>query len=245
MKKLHYLLIASSLNIIIANISPNYAKNNAEYLCSNGSSTALCKAELNNDALTLTLKDGKRLTARRLGNWKQNNTGGGVERSCNVRIDLGNDFVYGLLKVNSKQGTSLIWPQRQINIRNLKDWKKWTVIIKRNYTPNCHSPFNFQLSKAGWWEDAIHPSPCMRIKVFQAYWWAFIPKTLRSNDRCQSWSAAIFVDTTGDDLSIMLEEQSIRYLLNPAVMKQNKINIGIKIISHNHLKRQKRQKWYS
>lgn len=144
MKKLHYLLIASSLNIIIANISPNYAKNNAEYLCSNGSSTALCKAELNNDALTLTLKDGKRLTARRLGNWKQNNTGGGVERSCNVRIDLGNDFVYGLLKVNSKQGTSLIWPQRQINIRNLKDWKKWTVIIKRNYTPNCHSPFNFQ-----------------------------------------------------------------------------------------------------
>ena len=144
MKKLHYLLIASSLNIIIANISPNYAKNNAEYLCSNGSSTALCKAELNNDALTLTLKDGKRLTARRLGNWKQNNTGGGVERSCNVRIDLGNDFVYGLLKVNSKQGTSLIWPQRQINIRNLKDWKKWTVIIKRDYTPNCHSPFNFQ-----------------------------------------------------------------------------------------------------
>ena len=35
--------------------------------------------------------------------------------------ELGDDVVYGLLKVNSQTGTSLIWPQQQLNIPDLKD----------------------------------------------------------------------------------------------------------------------------
>lgn len=111
----------SALSLVLANSLPNLAENSLRFLCSNGSSTARCRAELSNDALTLTLKDGSNLTAKRLGSWKQNRTESGMERSCNVRIDLGDDFVYGLLKVNSMKGTSLIWPQRQIDINDLKD----------------------------------------------------------------------------------------------------------------------------
>ena len=113
--------VIGALSLVLANSLPHLAEDSPKFLCSNGSSTAPCSAELSNDALTLTLKDGSRLTAKRLGNWKQSRTESGMERSCNVRIDLGDDFVYGLLKVNSKQGTSLIWPQRQIVIDDLKD----------------------------------------------------------------------------------------------------------------------------
>ena len=111
----------SALSLVLTNSMPNLAEDSPSFLCSNGSSTAPCRAELSNDALTLTLKDGSSLTAKRLGRWKQNTTASGLERSCNVRIDLGDDFVYGLLKVNSKKGTSLIWPQRQIDINDLKN----------------------------------------------------------------------------------------------------------------------------
>ena len=110
----------SALSLVLANSWPNFAEDSPRFLCSNGSSTAPCRAELSNDALNLSLKDGSSLTAKRLGNCKQNRTGSGMERSCNVRIDLGEDFVYGILKVNSKKGTSLIWPQRQIDINDLK-----------------------------------------------------------------------------------------------------------------------------
>ena len=111
----------SAFSLVLATSLPNLAEDSPRFLCSNGSSTTPCRAELSNDALTLTLKDGSSLTAKRLGSWKQNRTESGMERSCNVRIDLGDDFVYGLLKVNSKKGTSLIWPQRQIDINDLKD----------------------------------------------------------------------------------------------------------------------------
>ena len=111
----------SAFSLVLATSLPNLAEDSPRFLCSNGSSTAPCRAELSNDALTLTLKDGSSLTAKRLGDWKQSRTESGMERSCNVRIDLGDDFVYGLLKVNSKKGTSLIWPQRQIDINDLKD----------------------------------------------------------------------------------------------------------------------------
>ena len=111
----------AALSLGLANSLPNLAEDSPRFLCSNGSSTAPCRAELSNDALILTLKDGSSLTAKRLGSWKQNRTDSGMERSCNVRIDLGDDFVYGLLRVNSKKGTSLIWPQRQIDINDLRD----------------------------------------------------------------------------------------------------------------------------
>lgn len=114
-------LAINALSLIFATTIPNLAEDSREFLCNNGLSTASCQAQLTNEVLTLTLKDGSRLTAKRLGSWKQNKTEGGIERSCNVRIDLGDDFVYGLLKVNTNSGTSLIWPQRQIDIRDLKD----------------------------------------------------------------------------------------------------------------------------
>ena len=119
MSRLH--LAMSALCLVLAHSLPNLAEDGPRFSCSNGSSTTLCRAELSNDALTLTLQDGRRLTAKRLGSWTQKSTDNGIERSCNVRIDLGDDFVYGLLKVNSRSGTRLIWPQRQIEIHDLKD----------------------------------------------------------------------------------------------------------------------------
>ena len=117
-----YGLVTTTLSLSLMATVPTLADNTPrKLLCSNGASSADCQAQLSEDALSLTLENGQHLTAKRLGRWKEGRTDGVRERSCNVRIDLGDDFVYGLLTVNAQTGTSLVWPQQRIDIRDLKE----------------------------------------------------------------------------------------------------------------------------
>ena len=85
-------------------------------VCSNGTSQAPCNVRLNADSLELRLDPNVRLNARRLGGWRISHQDGITTRSCNARIDLGNEVVYGVLRISSSTGTSLIWPQQRIDI---------------------------------------------------------------------------------------------------------------------------------
>ena len=85
-------------------------------VCSNGTSQAPCSVRLNADSLELRLDPTLRLKARRLGRWRISHQDGITTRSCNARIDLGDEVVYGVLRISSSTGTSLIWPQRRIDI---------------------------------------------------------------------------------------------------------------------------------
>ena len=85
-------------------------------VCSNGSRQAPCSVKLNADNLELRLENGRVLSARRLGRWRFSQQAGGTTRSCNARIDLGDAVVYGVLRISSSTGTSLIWPQQRIDI---------------------------------------------------------------------------------------------------------------------------------
>ena len=88
-------------------------------VCSNGTSQAPCSVRLNADSLELRLDPNLRLKARRLGRWRVSHQDGITTRSCNARIDLGNEVVYGVLRISSSTGTSLIWPQQRIDIPEL------------------------------------------------------------------------------------------------------------------------------
>ena len=88
-------------------------------LCSNGTRQAPCSVRLNADSLELRLDPNLRLKARRLGRWRVSHQDGITTRSCNARIDLGNEVVYGVLRISSSTGTSLIWPQQRIDIPDL------------------------------------------------------------------------------------------------------------------------------
>ena len=85
-------------------------------VCSNGTSQAPCNVSLNANSLELRLDPNLRLKARRLGRWRISHQGGITTRSCNARIDLGDEVVYGVLRISSSTGTSLIWPQQRIDI---------------------------------------------------------------------------------------------------------------------------------
>lgn len=85
-------------------------------VCSNGSRQAPCSVKLNADNLELRLENGRVLSARRLGRWRVSQQAGGTTRSCNARIDLGDAVVYGVLRISSSTGTSLIWPRQRIDI---------------------------------------------------------------------------------------------------------------------------------
>ena len=88
-------------------------------MCSNGTRQATCSVKLNTDSLELRLETGLMLSARRLGRWRISHQDGITTRSSNARIDLGDAVVYGVLRISSSTGTSLIWPQQRIDIPDL------------------------------------------------------------------------------------------------------------------------------
>ena len=85
-------------------------------VCSSGTRQAPCSVKLSAESLELRLEAGPKLKARRLGRWRISHQDGITIRSCNARIDLGDEVVYGVLRISSSTGTSLIWPQQRIDI---------------------------------------------------------------------------------------------------------------------------------
>lgn len=112
-------LILVTLGIGVLTTAPSYAEDKITTICSNGTTTARCEVSLDDNDLKLKLNNGNSLSARRLGRWSNAERDGEQVRSCNVRINLGDEIVYGLLRIHTKDGTSLIWPQRQIDIPEL------------------------------------------------------------------------------------------------------------------------------
>jgi hypothetical protein len=88
-------------------------------VCRNGTREAVCSVKLDDDSLELKLEPDLMLQARRLGRWRTSHQDGITTRSCNARIDLGSEVVYGVLQISSSTGTSLIWPQQRIEIPDL------------------------------------------------------------------------------------------------------------------------------
>ena len=89
-------------------------------ICSNGTRNAPCSVKLDDDSLELRLDPNLLLKARRLGRWRISRQDGITTHSCNARIDLGTDVVYGVLRISSTTGTSLIWAQQRIDIPELQ-----------------------------------------------------------------------------------------------------------------------------
>ena len=88
-------------------------------MCSNGTRQAPCSVRLDDGSLEVRLDPDHVLKARRLGRWRISHQDGITTRSCNARIDLGDRIVYGVLRISSTTGTSLIWPQMRIDIPDL------------------------------------------------------------------------------------------------------------------------------
>ena len=107
-------------------------------VCSNGTSQTPCSVTLNNDALEVSVQPNLLVKARRLGRWSISTQNGITTRSCNARVDLGNEVVYGVLRINSSTGTSLIWPQQRIDIPALKLSANSTLSIQSHLdTPSA------------------------------------------------------------------------------------------------------------
>ena len=102
-------------------IAPEAAKGTEleQTVCRNGTREAVCSVKLDDNSLELKLEPDLMLQARRLGRWRMSHQDGITTRSCNARIDLGDEIVYGILQISSTTGTSLIWPQKRIDIPGL------------------------------------------------------------------------------------------------------------------------------
>lgn len=90
-----------------------------EMECIAGGSQTICRIGYDGNGLELRVVPDLALKARRLGRWRVSSQDGITTISCNARIDLGDDVVYGVLQSNSANGTSLIWPQLRIDIPDL------------------------------------------------------------------------------------------------------------------------------
>ena len=111
-------LAAAAMTLIVG--APGHGAGSIQTTCSNGTDQAVCQVERSDDTWSVTLANGQRLQARRLGRWSRKLEAGATLQSCNVRIDLGDEIVYGLLTISTLKGTTLIWPQGRIEIAALK-----------------------------------------------------------------------------------------------------------------------------
>lgn len=85
--------------------------------CTNGVTVTPCKVDFNNSTtLTIILPNGDQLTARRLGRWNTTTMEGKTQRSCRMRIDLGDEVVYGLWLMGISEGAQLIWSRGRIRV---------------------------------------------------------------------------------------------------------------------------------
>ena len=102
-------------------IAPEAAKATEleQTVCRNGTREAVCSVTLDDNSLELKLESDLMLQARRLGRWRMSHQDGITTRSCNARIDLGSEVLYGVLRISSSTGTSLIWPQQKLEIPDL------------------------------------------------------------------------------------------------------------------------------
>lgn len=75
-------------------------------VCRINGSVESCKATLIGEALTVDRADGSiiRTKTKRLGRCGSDRGGDGETQRCTVRIDLPNDFVYGLQVVKNRRG---------------------------------------------------------------------------------------------------------------------------------------------
>ena len=88
--------------------------------CVVGQEQQTCSVLWQDDVLEIQLEDGRQLRARRLGRWSTATRDGVPIQQCNMRINLGNDVVYGLLSRSSITGTTLTWPLLKIVLPELK-----------------------------------------------------------------------------------------------------------------------------
>ena len=88
--------------------------------CVVGQEQQTCSVLWEDGVLEIQLEDGRQLRARRLGRWSTATRDGVPIQQCNMRINLGNDVVYGLLSRSSITGTTLTWPLLKIVLPELK-----------------------------------------------------------------------------------------------------------------------------
>ncbi|MBL6801707.1 MAG: hypothetical protein ISQ52_01295 [Synechococcus sp. BS307-5m-G38] len=113
-------LIGLSASWILALAWPFAATADTSMRCVIGSEQQACSVLWQDDALEIQLEDGRQLHARRLGRWSTTTRDGVSIKQCNMRINLGDDVVYGLLTRSSITGTTLTWPRLQIELPDLK-----------------------------------------------------------------------------------------------------------------------------
>ena len=110
--------LSASWVLALAGLSTAVAQTAME--CVVGQEPQTCSVLWQDDALEIQLEDGRQLRARRLGRWSTATQNGVPIQQCNMRINLGNDVVYGLLSRSSITGTTLTWPLLQIALPELK-----------------------------------------------------------------------------------------------------------------------------
>ena len=80
----------------------------------------LCLVEISGDDLTLRLEDNRTIDIQRRGRCTDRQKQGITTRSCNVRIGLPDDFVYGLIVRSSRDGTTISSPRLEIKLPQLR-----------------------------------------------------------------------------------------------------------------------------
>ena len=80
----------------------------------------VCSVTAGGDNLELRVDDTQMIKVDRRGHCRTRRNDAEISRSCNVKVGLVNDFVYGLIVRSNTAGTRISTPRLEIKIPDLK-----------------------------------------------------------------------------------------------------------------------------
>ena len=113
---------AAVLTTMLVSLSPPIQASRAEDVrtpCLFNQQKKSCEIRLKGDDIELRLEGNHTISINRRGRCSNRVESGITTRSCNVRIGLPNDFVYGLIVRRSSGGTTITSPELEIRLPDL------------------------------------------------------------------------------------------------------------------------------
>ena len=80
----------------------------------------ICSVTMAEDNLELQVGNTQKISVERRGHCRTRRENGVISRSCNVKLGLENDFVYGLIVRSSTTGITISSPRLEIKIPGFK-----------------------------------------------------------------------------------------------------------------------------
>ena len=113
-------MLAATISLFDAFTTGNAHSQPIESTCFVNKKQHICRVTMAGDNLEIQVGSTQKISVERRGHCRTRRADGVISRSCNVKLGMEDDFVYGLIVRSSTTGTTISSPRLEIKVPDLK-----------------------------------------------------------------------------------------------------------------------------